>query len=421
MSLGEIDTGSVVLELQLKGTGRTPYSRFGDGRAVLRSSIREYLCSLAMQGLGIPSTQALCLVSSDDPVMRETLETAAVVCRVSPSFIRFGHFEHFSSTGQHDALTSLVHHVWTHHMAPGDKLAVDPPLSPGEEALAMFKEVVLRTADLMAQWQSVGFCHGVMNTDNMSVLGLTLDYGPFQFMDAYNPSHICNHTDAHGRYAYAQQPSVAHWNLLALAHALHPLIQSSEGLQDALGLYAPRFQHRMASIWAHKLGLAPTLQTPKALESVWPLVQDWLGMMASHRADFTLSWRGLSHLCAQRHDHGLEEHTDSLQSLSRLHLSWGLVTDPSWLDWLGRHREWLNVNQQSLSGAAQTMLAFNPARVLRNHLAEIAIRQASAGDHSEVQRLQAALVNPYTDDPQWAQYAELPPQWASELHISCSS
>lgn len=418
MSLGEVAVAAGVLELQLKGSGRTPYSRFGDGRAVLRSSIREYLCSHAMQGLGIPTTRALCLVTSDEPVMRETLETAAVVCRVSPSFIRFGHFEHFSATGQHEALAALVKHVWGKHFAPGGASGPGPHAQPiGELALALFRQVVHRTADLMAQWQSVGFCHGVMNTDNMSVLGLTMDYGPFQFMDAYDPSHICNHTDAHGRYAYAQQPSVAHWNLLALAHALHPLMASSEGLQEALGEYAPRFQHRMASIWAHKLGLAPERQTPQACESVWPLVQDWLALLARHRADFTLSWRGLSRLCASPQS----GQADQLQSLSRLHLAWPVATDPGWMDWLLRHRDWLGEHQQSLGQAAQTMLGINPARVLRNHLAELAIRQAAQGDPSEVQSLQLALANPFTDDPQWAQYAQLPPQWASDLHISCSS
>jgi len=217
--LGEVETASGPLEIQLKGAGQTPYSRRGDGRAVLRSSIREFLCSEAMHGLGIPTTRALALVASPQSVRRETIETAAVVARVAPSFIRFGHFEHFAHSGQprhHEVLQRLLDFVIEHHFPA---LAGQP-----QPALALLDEVVRRTAELMADWQAAGFCHGVMNTDNMSILGLTIDYGPFGFLDAFDPGHVCNHSDHGGRYAFARQPSVAFWNLHALAQALLPLI-----------------------------------------------------------------------------------------------------------------------------------------------------------------------------------------------------
>lgn len=208
--LGEIQlSDGSAWELQLKGSGLTPYSRMGDGRAVLRSSIREFLASEAMHALGVPTTRALCITGSDQPVRREEMETAAVVTRAAPSFIRFGHFEHFCYSGQHDALRHLADFVIA-HFYPECQTAEQP-------YAALLEAVTQRTAALIAHWQAVGFCHGVMNTDNMSILGLTIDYGPFQFMDGFDPGHICNHSDTMGRYAFGNQPAVAHWNLRALA------------------------------------------------------------------------------------------------------------------------------------------------------------------------------------------------------------
>ena len=198
-------------ELQLKGSGRTPYSRMGDGRAVLRSSIREFLCSEAMHHLGIPTTRALTVIGSDQPVVREEIETSAVVTRVSESFVRFGHFEHFFSNDRPDLLRQLADHVIDRFYP--DCRHVDDPY------LALLEAATLRTADLVAQWQAVGFCHGVMNTDNMSILGVTIDYGPFGFVDAFDANHICNHSDTSGRYAYRMQPRIAHWNCYCLAQA----------------------------------------------------------------------------------------------------------------------------------------------------------------------------------------------------------
>ena len=227
--LGEIDTPLGPQEVQLKGAGLTPYSRMGDGRAVLRSSIREFLCSEAMHGLGIPTTRALAIVASPDKVLREELETAAVVTRVAPSFLRFGHFEHFAALGRQAELKQLADFAIRHYFPDLLNITEGP-----ERYLAMLEQVVLRTASLLAHWQSVGFCHGVMNTDNMSLLGLTIDYGPFQFLDGFDPAHICNHSDHQGRYAFARQPQVAFWNLYCLGQALMPLIQVQDASVDVL-------------------------------------------------------------------------------------------------------------------------------------------------------------------------------------------
>ena len=205
------------MELQLKGAGLTPYSRMGDGRAVLRSSIREFLCSEAMAALGIPTTRALCITGSDQGVMRETVETAAVVTRMAPSFVRFGSFEHWFYRDKPDELRTLADYVI-------DTFYPELARRAESRTQALLAEVTRRTARMIAHWQAVGFMHGVMNTDNMSILGLTLDYGPFGFMEAFDANHICNHTDQQGRYSYANQPQIGHWNCYALGQALLPLI-----------------------------------------------------------------------------------------------------------------------------------------------------------------------------------------------------
>jgi uncharacterized protein YdiU (UPF0061 family) len=276
--LGEVRTPAAgTQELQLKGSGLTPYSRMGDGRAVLRSSIREFLCSEAMHALGVPTTRALCVTGSDEPVRRERMETAAVVTRVAPSFIRFGHFEHFSHGGQHDALRTLADFVIA-RFYPQCRDAANP-------YAALLAEVTRRTAALIARWQAVGFMHGVMNTDNMSILGLTIDYGPFQFMDGFDPAHICNHSDHQGRYAYERQPQIGHWNLFALGQALLPLIGQSDqalaALQAYPGLFAAELDQRMAL----KLGL------PRASAGSRQLVRATAGAAGAraHRLDHLLA------------------------------------------------------------------------------------------------------------------------------------
>jgi len=408
--LGEAQSAQGPQEIQLKGAGRTPYSRGGDGRAVLRSSIREYLCSEAMHGLGIPTTRALCLVASPEPVRRETLETAALVTRVAPSFLRFGHFEHFSAQGQEGELRLLADHALGHHLPESHERAA---LWRGNVYAALLDVVQERTAKLLAQWQAVGFCHGVMNTDNMSLLGLTIDYGPFQFMDGFDPGHICNHSDHQGRYAYGRQPNVAYWNVYCLAQALAPLIDDHELTLQVLEGYKSLFPRFMGDAMRAKLGLSGDLAPESEREADWTLVEDLMQLMAAEKVDFTLFWRQLSHAVLAQ----------SLASTVS-DAGWHTVTDrvldrPRLLAWLARYTA--RAGHVNFAAMGQHMLKTNPKFVLRNHLAEVAIRQAQAGDYSEIETLYTLLKSPFDEHPGFEAYADLPPDWASQLEISCSS
>jgi uncharacterized protein YdiU (UPF0061 family) len=408
--LGEASSRLGPQEIQLKGAGRTPYSRMGDGRAVLRSSIREYLCSEAMHGLGIPTTRALCLVASPQPVQRETRETAAVVTRVAPSFLRFGHFEHFAASDQLGALRTLADHVIAQHL-PESQAHRDS--WQGNAYAALLHEVVQRTAGLIAQWQAVGFCHGVMNTDNMSLLGLTLDYGPFQFMDGFDPGHVCNHSDTHGRYAFARQPQMAYWNLYCLGQALLPLIGDQDLTVQVLDGYKTAFPQAMDAAMSAKLGLlAPEVTSgPHATDR--PLIEDLLQLLATERVDYSIFWRRLSQAMA-RHPGDWADPDAPWLSVSELFLD-----RPGWSAWLARYRE--RLGPAPLAQLGSRMLRINPQYVLRNHLAEQAIRQAQDGDFSEVDRLLDLLQSPFEERPGMAAYADFPPDWAQHLEISCSS
>jgi uncharacterized protein YdiU (UPF0061 family) len=402
--LGEVSTPMGAQELQLKGAGATPYSRRADGRAVLRSSIREFLCSEAMHGLGIPTTRALSLIASPQPVRRETIETAAVVCRVAPSFIRFGHFEHFAHGGEpgmHDALQALVDFVVSHHLPH----LQDAP----NRALALLDEAVQRTAELMAAWQSVGFCHGVMNTDNMSILGLTIDYGPFGFLDGFDPDHICNHSDDHGRYSWNNQPQIGYWNLRALAQALLPLIPEAKDnnqlIIDVLQTYEQRFPQAMRARWRAKLGL----QTEQ--DDDGKLAVDLLQLMAPGRVDFTIAFR---RLCDYRADLPPD---DAANAPVR-----DLFMDRAAFDaWATRYAARLAAEGSVDAERAQRMRRANPLYVLRNHMAETAIKRAQAGDYTEVQRLHEVLQRPFDEQPGCESYAGFPPDWAQSIAVSCSS
>ena len=408
--LGEAASQQGPQEIQLKGAGRTPYSRGGDGRAVLRSSIREYLCSEAMHGLGIPTTRALCLVASPESVRRETLETAAVVTRVAPSFLRFGHFEHFSALGDTDNLRKLADHAISNHLPECLERAT---IWQGNVYAALLDVVQDRTARLLAQWQAVGFCHGVMNTDNMSLLGLTIDYGPFQFLDGFDPAHICNHSDHQGRYAYGRQPNVAYWNLYCLAQALAPLIDDQELTLQVLEGYKTLFPRYLGDAMRAKLGLVGDLAPESEREADWTLVEDVMQLMAAEKVDFTLFWRQLSQAVVLQS-----------QATTLTDAGWSAVTDlvldrPRLLAWLARYTA--RAGQGHFGAMGQQMLRTNPKFVLRNHLAEIAIRQAQAGDFSEIKTLYNLLKSPFDEHPGMQAYADLPPDWAGQLEISCSS
>ncbi len=407
--LGEADSDLGPQEIQLKGAGRTPYSRMGDGRAVLRSSIREYLCSEAMHGLGIPTTRALCLVASPQPVVREEVETAAIVTRVAPSFLRFGHFEHFAARDQVDALRELADHAIEHHLAQARERAAR---WQGNVYAGLLDEVQQRTAHLLAQWQAVGFCHGVMNTDNMSLLGLTIDYGPFQFMDGFDPGHICNHSDSHGRYAYARQPNIAYWNLYCLGQALLPLIGEQDLTVQVLEGYKQAFPRALGDAMRAKLGLTGALASEDAREADWALVEDLLQLLASERVDYTIFWRRLSQAMAEGRPDGAG--AAAWRAVGELFLD-----RAAWRTWQARYLG--RVAEADPAELGQAMLRTNPKYVLRNHLAETAIRQARQGDYSEVQRLERLLRSPFDEQPDAQAYAGFPPDWATQLEISCSS
>ncbi|MBM5589885.1 YdiU family protein [Burkholderia pseudomallei] len=408
LTIGELAHDGRRYELQLKGAGRTPYSRMGDGRAVLRSSIREFLCSEAMHHLGIPTTRALAVIGSDQPVVREEIETSAVVTRVAQSFVRFGHFEHFFANDRPEQLRALADHV-IERFYPACRDADDP-------YLALLAEATRRTAELVAQWQAVGFCHGVMNTDNMSILGLTIDYGPFGFIDAFDAKHVCNHSDTQGRYAYRMQPRIAHWNCFCLAQALLPLIglhrdapsedaRAERAVEDAhavLGRFPEQFGPALERAMRAKLGLALEREGDAALAN------QLLEIMDASYADFTLTFRHLARV--SKHDARGDAPVRDL-----------FIDRDAFDRWANLYRARLSEEARDDASRAAAMNRVNPKYVLRNHLAETAIRRAKEKDFSEVERLAAVLRRPFDEQPEHDAYAALPPDWASTLEVSCSS
>jgi uncharacterized protein YdiU (UPF0061 family) len=387
--LGDLPWGAEQrAEIQLKGAGRTPFSRMGDGRAVLRSSVREYLACEAMHGLGIATTRALCLVGSDFPVQREQVETAAVLTRVAPSFIRFGSFEILAHHGQHEALQALADFVIRHHYP--QCLATELPYA------ALFDAVCQRTAEMIAQWQAVGFCHGVMNSDNMSILGLTLDYGPFAFLDSFDLAHRCNHSDQGGRYAFNQQPRIALWNLQCLASALLPLVAENylrQSLEQFIPCFDGHYQQRMRA----KLGLQLSEEQDMAL------LESLLLLLDAQQTDYTVFFRRLSE--------------DDWPGLDQL-----LGSVAEWHDWSLRYQARLQREQRPPAERCAAMKRVNPKIVLRNHMAESAIVAArDQHDMAEIERLARCLAQPFDDLPESEAYAGLPPDWAGALCLSCSS
>lgn len=402
--LGEVQpperVASPAQEIQLKGAGLTPFSRSGDGRAVLRSSIREFLGSEAMHALGIPTTRALAVVGSQAPVYREQPETAAVVTRLAPSFVRFGHFEHFAHHGLHGQLRILADYV-IDRMYPDCRNATTLHGDPYANLLAAVTE---RTAHLLAQWQAVGFCHGVMNTDNMSILGLTIDYGPFQFMDGFDLNHICNHSDHQGRYAFARQPQIAYWNLYALGQALLALVEEPERIDQALQTYQTLYPAALDRCMAAKLGLTATPEPTR------DLVQQLIPLLQAEHVDWTIFWRRLSHWVAD------PEETQAAAG--------GKVADlfldrSGFEQWLLQYSELLTHIPRGI--AANLMLKTNPKYVLRNHLGETAIQAAQRQYFTELHRLQQVLERPFDEQPAMQAYADFPPAWAAGIAISCSS
>ncbi len=399
--LGEVIGPGGAWEIQLKGAGRTPYSRMGDGRAVLRSSIREFLCSEAMAALGIPTTRALSVVGSTLPVQRESVETAAIVTRLAPSFVRFGSFEHWAAAGDRDALQRLVDHVTERHFPEA--------FGAANRAEALLAEVSKATGRLVAQWQAVGFMHGVMNTDNMSILGLTIDYGPFGFMEAFDGGHICNHSDSAGRYRFSRQPQVAHWNLLALATALLPLLDDdAERARAAVDEpYASAYNATFSAAMAAKLGFA----TPQ--EDDEDLIGGLYGLLQRNRCDYPSFFRQLGRLPARVDEAGRPGADAPVRDL---------FPDRDGCDaWLATWRRRLARDGRDDGARQAAMDRVNPRYVLRNWVAEHAIRAARSGDFDEVARVLDCLRRPFDEQPAYARFAAPPPDWAVGIEVSCSS
>ena len=391
MTLGELPAGdsSAIWDIQLKGAGPTPYSRFADGRAVLRSSIREYLCSEAMHGLGIATTRALCLVDSKSQVYREEIESGATVCRVAQSHIRFGSFEHFHYRNQPESVKALADYVIQRNF---------PEWAEADNKYyLMFKNCVMKTAKMIAQWQSVGFNHGVMNTDNMSIIGDTIDYGPFGFLDTYDPDHICNHSDTNGRYSFKNQPSVGLWNLNALATSLTSLIDN-EDLISALKQYEPEFLDQFRHIMAGKIGLEEYRHDDEQL------INQLLELLQINNVDYSIFFRALSAF------------SDDNQSIR------DQFVDREGFDaWAEKYSTRLAQQNLTDQQRQQSMNALNPKYVLRNYIAQAAIDAAKQGDYSEVHLMLNVLQSPFEEHPQAEKYAGLPPNWADQLSVSCSS
>ncbi|MCB1889966.1 MAG: YdiU family protein [Rhodocyclaceae bacterium] len=399
--LGEVAGPQGNWEVQLKGAGRTPYSRMGDGRAVLRSSIREFLCSEAMAALDIPTTRALALVGSPLVVHRETPETAAVVTRLAPSFVRFGSFEHWAAARDIEALRLLVDHVTERHFPEA--------FDSANRAEALLAAVSRSTGHLVAQWQAVGFMHGVMNTDNMSILGLTIDYGPFGFMEAFNGAHVCNHSDSAGRYRFSRQPQVAHWNLLALATALLPLLgDDAERARAAVdGPYADAYNARFAAAMRAKLGFAAPHPDDESL------IGGLYGLLQRNRCDYPMFFRQLGRL-PSRPDAATRAQLDAPVR--------DLFPDRDDCDaWLASWRQRLMLEGRADGERQQSMNRANPSYVLRNWVAETAIRAAQGGDFGVVAEVLDCLRRPFDEQPRHARFAAPPPDWADGLEVSCSS
>ncbi len=394
--LGEVETPRHARwEVQLKGAGPTRFSRMSDGRAVLRSTIREYLASEAMHGLGIPTTRALAIIGSDAPVQRERTETAAILVRVAPTHVRFGTFELFASrrlTAEVRLLADyVIEHDYPHLLA----------LAEGERHAAWYAEVVARTARLMAQWTAVGFAHGVMNTDNFSITGHTIDYGPYGWLDRYDPAHICNHSDHGGRYAFSQQPAVGLWNCNRLGEALHGVVDEAAALNTLRG-YRTIFETTMTELLRAKLGLSTA--DPSDAE----LATDWLALLHDGGADYTRSFRALSH-----YDTGSAKSSDALRAE---------LTDGGALEaWLARYDARLGTETRSATERHRAMLGTNPKFVLRNWVAQDAIVNAEARNFDRIREVWGVLRKPYDEHPEYEHLAASPPEWATGLEVSCSS
>lgn len=408
INLTEIEHNQKTWMLQLKGAGETPYSRTADGLAVLRSSIREYLCSEAMYHLGIPTTRALSLSLTGDSVLRDIMydgnsayEKGAIVSRVAESFLRFGSYEIFAARNDIKNLKTLIDYTITHHF---------PTLgTPSKEVyVAFFKEVAHRTLDMIIHWQRVGFVHGVMNTDNMSILGLTIDYGPYGWLEGFDFGWTPNTTDRqHKRYRYGNQPNIGLWNLYQLANALYPLIEEAKPLEAVLEDYKINFEERSLEMMRAKLGLR------EKSDGDLHLIQKLEDLLQSVETDMTIFFRSLSKIEKNESiDHTIIEAAFYDDKIPEEIVS-------KWTEWLRTYKERLQVESISDSERQKNMNAVNPKYVLRNYMAQLAIDAADKGDYNLIEVFYQMLKKPYDEQPQYEKWFAKRPEWA-RTKVGCS-
>ena len=405
ITLGEVKLDNQVLELQLKGSGLTPYSRFADGKAVLRSSIREFLCSEAMHHLGVPTTRALSLVTTGEMVVRDIMyngnpapEIGAVVCRVAPSFLRFGSYQIHTADGNHATLQTLLNHTIENHFPEHD-------ISHDKGRIAWLNDVAKRTALMIAHWMRIGFVHGVMNTDNMSIHGLTIDYGPYGWLEDYDPNWTPNTTDAsRRRYRYGNQPQIGAWNIARLAEAIAPLMEDVQLLYQVLENYDSYYVNYQNEMWAKKLGIDDFQEEDEAM------IVELNKLLQEAETDMTIFFRLLSHIQEPK-----------IALLNDAFYQPDNVPEEDWDNWLSKW--WSRVNGKPNS---QAMLSANPKYVLRNWMAQLAIDNAEQEDYSVCEELFELLKNPYSEQPELEEkWFKKRPEWAKNRvgcsMLSCSS
>ncbi|WP_223032742.1 protein adenylyltransferase SelO [Hanstruepera marina] len=417
INLGEIESNNTSWVLQLKGAGETPYSRSADGLAVLRSSIREYLCSEAMYHLGVPTTRALSLALTGDQVLRDVMydgnaayEKGAIVCRVAPSFLRFGNYEIFTARQDVETLKALLNFTIKHHF---------PHLGqPSKETyISFFNEVMQLTLSMIIHWQRVGFVHGVMNTDNMSILGLTIDYGPYGWLEGFDYGWTPNTTDRqHKRYRYGNQPNIGLWNLYQLANALYPLIEETEPLESILNAYKTDFEIKSLDMMRSKLGLELQLKSDEKL------IEDLEDALQLSETDMTIFFRNLANFRK-------EEDTDnSLKAIEEAFYKPNEISDvvrQTWTNWMKSYKIRLQKENRSDDDRKKQMNTVNPKYVLRNYMAQLAIDDANKGDYHLIDELYQLLKKPYDEQPQNEKWFAKRPEWARHKvgcsMLSCSS
>lgn len=417
INLTEVEHNNTFFTLQLKGAGKTPYSRTADGLAVLRSSIREYLCAEAMHSLGVPTTRSLSLMLSGDQVLRDILyngnpayEKGAIVCRVAPSFIRFGSFEMLTARNELKNLKQFVEYTIKHYF---------PEITgePKGQYLQFFKTVADKTREMILHWQRVGFVHGVMNTDNMSVHGITIDYGPYGWLENYDPNWTPNTTDSqYRRYRFGNQPQIAQWNLYQLANALYPLIDEAKPLENILESFMTDFESDYKTMFLSKLGIFTSTETDNSL------IDDLEAVLQLTETDMTIFFRNLSYV----------KKSDTVEkAIEKIQFSFYVIEELSgeiletWKKWFAQYLERLETEESSDEDRSQKMNLINPKYVLRNYMAQLAIDAADKEDYSLINELYTLLQKPYDEQPEYEKWFARRPDWARSKvgcsMLSCSS